>query len=290
MSTELNLDAERISDAEIAGIMGWRGPGAYTESTMRKIKLILEADRARRTAPVSAPIVEREQRKAEFLQHLAKSSEIVDGWPSWKKGMWKSENSAPIVEELPALPMTKAQYGLDNTLSFSAIDMRNYAREAIAPYAERIRQLERELAELRAAWEAEAKLGEAYKGIAWNGARELAERKTASIGEDGEFQDLVGDVYRAGSYNESIEKPLNVLIAYIDGRTAGAADAESEYELHQDDMMVAGTSGKRAYEEILHYAAQYVQDGPVEIYKVVRTKLSVPAAAPTPKNSGMEEA
>ena len=81
---------------------------------------------------------------------------------------------------------------------------------------------------------------------------------------------------------------------YIDGRSAGAASAgEVEYELFEvqgdDILMVAGTSGKRAYEEILHYAAQYVQDGPVEIYKLVRTKLEVPAAAAEPISSGREE-
>jgi hypothetical protein len=56
-----------------------------------------------------------------------------------------------------------------------------------------------------------------------------------------------------------------------------AALEEAEYELVQDDMVVAGTGGPNAYREILHYAAQYVQDGPVEIIKVVRTKISVPA-------------
>jgi hypothetical protein len=43
--------AAGITDAEIAGIMGWRGPGAYTEATLRKIKRILEEDRSRRAAP-----------------------------------------------------------------------------------------------------------------------------------------------------------------------------------------------------------------------------------------------
>lgn len=40
-----------ITDAEIAGIMGWRGPGAYTEATFRKIKRIIAEDRARRAPP-----------------------------------------------------------------------------------------------------------------------------------------------------------------------------------------------------------------------------------------------
>ncbi|MGZ3349153.1 MAG: hypothetical protein ACXU89_09435 [Xanthobacteraceae bacterium] len=51
------------------------------------------------------------------------------------------------------------------------------------------------------------------------------------------------------------------------------AAEDVEYELHQDDMIVAATSGKNAYAEIQHYANQYVQDGPVEVFKVVRTAM-----------------
>jgi len=32
----------RITDAEIAGHMGWRGPGAYTEASLRKIRGIVD--------------------------------------------------------------------------------------------------------------------------------------------------------------------------------------------------------------------------------------------------------
>lgn len=31
-----------MTEAEIAGYMGWRGPGAYTQHQMRKIKEIVE--------------------------------------------------------------------------------------------------------------------------------------------------------------------------------------------------------------------------------------------------------
>ena len=30
-----------MTDAEIAGYMGWRGPGAYTKATMRKVKAVI---------------------------------------------------------------------------------------------------------------------------------------------------------------------------------------------------------------------------------------------------------
>ena len=40
-----------MTDAEIAGYMGWRGPGAYTAASMRKIKhVIAEAENREREA------------------------------------------------------------------------------------------------------------------------------------------------------------------------------------------------------------------------------------------------
>lgn len=41
------MSTEIISDAEIAGFMGWRGPGAYTQNSIRKIKRIVEEVRVR---------------------------------------------------------------------------------------------------------------------------------------------------------------------------------------------------------------------------------------------------
>jgi Lar family restriction alleviation protein len=49
-----------------------------------------------------------------------------------------------------------------------------------------------------------------------------------SIADDTEFQELAGELWNAGSYNESMEKPMNALVAYVDtllraGRSAGDA-------------------------------------------------------------------
>ena len=56
MSQDHNQAAKRaafeITDAEIAGIMSWRGPGAYTEATLRKIRRVLDEDRSRRAPAV----------------------------------------------------------------------------------------------------------------------------------------------------------------------------------------------------------------------------------------------
>lgn len=51
-----------------------------------------------------------------------------------------------------------------------------------------------------------------------------------------------------------------------------SCDDES-YELVQDDMIVAVTSGRNALAEMRRYAAQYEQDGPVEIFKCSRTTI-----------------
>jgi hypothetical protein len=174
MSRDLNKEAERaapgVSDAEIAGIMGWRGPGAYTEATLRKIKRILEEDRARRTAPVSAPM-------GQELPPLPRPVAI-----GWKGGSF-----------------TELSYG------YTERQFRQGQLDAIAPYAERIRQLE----------------------------RELAERKTASIDSDPTFSEVLArfldeaEASNIAGYDMArYQKARDALIAYIDGRTAGTAPDE----------------------------------------------------------------
>lgn len=50
---------------------------------------------------------------------------------------------------------------------------------------------------------------------------------------------------------------------------------ETEFELWQDGMPVARTMGSRefAFAEIQHYAEVYRQDGPVEVYEVIRHRI-----------------
>ena len=47
-----------MTDAEIAGIMGWRGPGAYTEAAMRKVRQCIAAETARCAAVVRSVNIE----------------------------------------------------------------------------------------------------------------------------------------------------------------------------------------------------------------------------------------
>lgn len=48
-----------------------------------------------------------------------------------------------------------------------------------------------------------------------------------------------------------------------------------EFEIIQDDMQVASASGPNAYEEIMRYAAQYAEDGPLEIFQITRKRIDV---------------
>lgn len=54
-----------ISDAEIAGYMNWRGPGAYTQHAMRRIKRIV--------AEVERRVREQMQAEAEAKQPESKA-------------------------------------------------------------------------------------------------------------------------------------------------------------------------------------------------------------------------
>lgn len=53
---------------------------------------------------------------------------------------------------------------------------------------------------------------------------------------------------------------------------------EAEFEIYQNDDIVASSSGPRdqAWREIMHYAAVYGQDGPVEVFEITRTPVPLP--------------
>jgi hypothetical protein len=66
------------------------------------------------------------------------------------------------------------------------------------------------------------------------------------------------------------------LLSLIDAQQKQIAEltgAELSYELLQNDEWQAGTSGAGALQDIKHYAAQYSQDGPVQIFEVRRTEV-----------------
>lgn len=60
---------------------------------------------------------------------------------------------------------------------------------------------------------------------------------------------------------------------------------EAEFELCQGDDIAAHASGPRdrALAEIMHYAAVYGQDGPVEVFEIIRKPVALPTPKGTPK-------
>lgn len=54
-----------------------------------------------------------------------------------------------------------------------------------------------------------------------------------------------------------------------------AMPADAEFQITQDGFIVAGAEGPRdqAWAEIQRYAAQYAEDGPVEIWEVTRRRI-----------------
>lgn len=65
-----------LTDDEIAGYMGWRGPGAYTEHKMRKVKAAIAEAAARERESNNAEIAGLRDR-VERLRGLCKSA---SGW------------------------------------------------------------------------------------------------------------------------------------------------------------------------------------------------------------------
>lgn len=62
------------------------------------------------------------------------STGVTDGSKGWRKRQiaeWIAEGEV----ELPPLPLTKSQYGFDHMAMFSANDMWQYAKDAIAKAA-----------------------------------------------------------------------------------------------------------------------------------------------------------
>jgi hypothetical protein len=180
---------------------------------------------------------------------------------------------------------------------------RTYAlqvREAIAPYADRIHHLERELEQARAAF------------IGSENARKDAERARGTVQsiDTPEFTNLLLAYMRATNCAEgSIEDTYCALIAYIDGRTAGTAP---EWQLIEtapkDGTNIILTDGKlvtcgnyinepSSVREIRDMDGRYIDQVENEGYEgwmdldggIPATHWMPLPAAPTPLN-GKEEA
>lgn len=152
-----------------------------------------------------------------------------------EKAAWIAKCAAPVGEvELPALPTQHVpMVGWTLTQAYQ-----QGWKDAIAPYAERIRVLERELKH--------AKLQELVD-IAQEcdmGYGPSAQQPAQGIGDDPEFRKLFFAAKHA-SWNFDERTPeLDALIAYIDCRTAGAALAgwKQVPQQYTDEQLAAGVA------------------------------------------------
>jgi hypothetical protein len=255
------MDAERAADLE--AFKAWKGyelpvlnnHGQFHQDWLHREFVAFCAGR-RRTAPVSAPIVE------ELPPHAG----MIDFVDEFGKLSHKRGYTVEQVEQI------------------------------VATYAERIRHLERELAERANSSNFSSSCGQCPRDTSYGPATcgkcmEVAERKTASIGDDPKFRTLAEKYCSSVAFTR--DERYAALIAYIDGRTAGTAP-----ELYT----CIGKGGE--YEHIGIAAGAGVTRGNlVHVYRdrangnlFYRTPMDFDArmeriaAAPTPKNSEKEEA
>jgi hypothetical protein len=244
MSNELNLEAERAAfelwafdyfgDAQKTR----QGDGyLYNEvDTAWRAWLV-----ARRTAPVSAPL---------DTQALPPLPEFPE---SLKEAIMEYRLAA---DRVSIESIHKCRLALVRAIHDYAEE---YACSVIAPYAERIAHLERELDQARGAYQGCATALEIANRAASKEAilqhladqgqdieRDLEGRKPVSI-DTAEFSALL-DAYTNAAMAVALCEPQTVedasnaraaLIAYIDGRTAGTADAcpEQYWSMHQGDLL-----------------------------------------------------
>jgi Zn finger protein HypA/HybF involved in hydrogenase expression len=112
-----------LDDAVIAGIMGWRGPGAYTAATLRKIREVIAADRAQRkqaTPPATGA--------TEDLPPLPQDDCAVHIYPSDLARMERTETTATVFSVAVGCP------GEESVPLYTAEQYQQGQREAIAHY------------------------------------------------------------------------------------------------------------------------------------------------------------
>jgi hypothetical protein len=213
---------------------------------------------------------------------------LQSAWEIWQAAR-RADPAAPMGQELPPLPSSldtvrvylraEVEFLTPGDEYFTDDQMRDYAGQAIAPYAERIRHLERELDQARGAYQGCARSLE----IANKAEAAFLESGTRAVSIDTpEFRALVGKV-AYGNHHEAIP----ALIAYIDGRPAGTAPEGWKMVPVEPTMDMAKVGAQ-------HAGGSADDDEPIKFHEALGRALSVwndmIAAAPTPTNSGSEEA
>jgi hypothetical protein len=318
MSEELNMEAERAAfEAKFPMPANTirRGEGYapinHDDWDAQKFSLRWQGWlAARRTAPVSAPLDTQALPPLPNLEHIdvtyAIAGKIAEFYPQeTPRDMETNHRLARAIQRLPLL--------------------RKMVQWAIAPYAEHIKKLERELEQAKSAFEGS------------EAARKDAERVRGVVGSIGDYTGFCSLLDRygqalvecetAGYYLQTIarkDEALAALIAYIDGRTAGTAPAQVESapvveaprsrewqpvtgpgQVRKGDMLRFKIGDKRYDErakQILHPGTdkeEVIYDKGRNFYFITAMVMSgfsnhkcveVLAAAPTPTNTGREEA
>ncbi len=74
-----------------------------------------------------------------FAEQKKAATGVTDGSSGWRKRQiaeWIAQNEGSF---LPPLPLTKSQYGFDDTPAFTANQMREYAIEALRTIAGKVK-------------------------------------------------------------------------------------------------------------------------------------------------------
>jgi hypothetical protein len=213
-----------------------------------------------RTAPVSAPLDTHEQRKRDFLNHLAASSKMVEGWPAWKTGLWKTDSGTPL--DTQALPPPVAEITIFGNEckevawangKMPAVGAKLYddkqVEQIVAPYAEHIKKLERE----------------------GSGVITIKGRTYTADEIEGRIHDLMHDldvsdnlVRNAGDEMQKLEREHGLLEIVCEQQKARIASADAriaevERELEQSRAAFEGSEAARKDAERARAAAPVVE-------------------------------
>lgn len=265
--------------------------------------MIAENKDQRRAAPIAAQLDQTTERE----RVCRENAEFTDWWnrvqacpehnlitenaahAAWQERACRATPAAAQLDANALPPLTRAQiWEIAKTtipnIVISAIE--HFARaietKVRVPYAERIRHLERELAELRVRKDVQ----EVVDGVEALKQRVRGYQNQAQSIDTGEFRELLQEYWRcmgARSANEVTAK----IIAYIDGRTAGTSPAWQPIETAPKDgsavlltRLDAGGAWIGKYDPV--YQSGYRPDNPWFSLMLNRDYLPKPVKSSVP--------
>lgn len=166
-------------------------------------------------------------------------------------------------EAADALNYHEAQDGLLSKAQDEAARLRDELAETMRP-------LDTQMARLNAS------LIAANERIAALTARaECAEQRVPLTDE--QIDAIWQEVSDTASHGVSVAELVRAFARAVGANHSPLMSDTAEFEVWQGDDMQASTSGPRAdaLREAQHYATQYVEDGPVTIYEVIRKKVKL---------------